>query len=416
MNYDVIIIGGGPAGSSAAITLANAGRRVLVLEKEQFPRFHIGESLLPYNAPLFQKLGVWSKLSAAGFMPKRGAQFLSGSDSRQIRINFRSDAMADCLAAMQVERSRFDHILLDHARECGAEVRERCAVFEHAISSDDVTVKFRDAGGQEHAARAAFLIDASGLSNFTANREGIRKLYPSHKKVAIFGHFNGVEMPTGDCYGDILIVRRKNSWCWLIPLTAEKTSVGLVVDAAEMKSSGMAPADLFASAMATSTGLQQRMASASRVGDLQVLSDFSYRNDSHVGPRLIRAGDASGFIDPIFSSGVFLATTSGHWGALAVHEAIEQGRAMTPAMRRYEKDTRRRIAVYWKFIEAFYTDPFTELFFEPQDVMKIPSAINAVLAGRADLPFIDRWRLRLFFFLVWVQKWWPLTPRIKIPV
>jgi FADH2-dependent halogenase len=416
MNYDVIIIGGGPAGSSAAITLAQAGRRVLVLEKETFPRFHIGESLLPYNVPLFQKLGVWPKLAAAGFMPKRGAQFLSGSDARQIRINFGDGAFTECPSAIQVERSRFDHILLEHARESGAEVRERCSVFEHAISDDDVMVKFRDENGVEHTARAAFLVDASGLSNFTANSEGIRKLYPTHKKVAIFGHFTGVEMPTGDCYGDILIVRRKNSWSWLIPLSAEKTSVGLVVDAADLKSSGMAPADLFASAMSTSTGLQQRMANATRVGDMRVLSDFSYRNDTLVAPRLIRAGDASGFIDPIFSSGVFLATTSGHWGALAVHEAIQQGRTMTAAMRRYEKDTRRRIAVYWQFIEGFYTDPFTELFFEPQDFMKIPSAINAVLAGRADLPFAARWRLRLFFFLVWLQKRFALTPRVKIPV
>jgi flavin-dependent dehydrogenase len=414
MNHDVIIIGGGPAGSTAAMSLAQAGRRVLVLEKEKFPRFHIGESLLPYNVLLFQKLGVWPKIEAGGFMPKRGAQFLSGSDPRHIRINFGDGAFTECPAAIQVERSRFDQILLEHARECGAEVREQCLVLSHEITADGVSVKYRNADGVVGEERAAFLIDASGLSNFTANRAGERKIYPTHKKVAIFGHFTGVEMPTGECYGDILIVRRRNSWSWLIPLSAEKTSVGLVVDAADLKSSGMAPADLFSSAMEDTPALKQRMQHATRVGDMHVLSDFSYKNDALVAPRLVRAGDASGFIDPIFSSGVFLATTSGHWGALAVHEALQQGRTMTPAMRRFERDTRRRISVYWQFIEGFYTDPFTQLFFEPQDFMKLPSAINCVLAGRADLPFSAKWRLWLFFFLVWVQKRWPLTPRVEI--
>jgi FADH2-dependent halogenase len=163
--------------------------------------------------------------------------------------------------------------------------------------------------------------------------------------------------------------------------------------------------------MSTTPALQERMANATRVGDMHVLSDFSYRNDTLVAPRLLRAGDAGGFIDPIFSSGVFLATTSGHLGALAVHEALTRGRTMTPGMRRYEKDTLRRIGVYWQFIEGFYTDSFTELFFEPQDFMKLPSAINAVLAGRPDLPFAVRWRLRLFFFLVWLQKRVALAPR-----
>ncbi len=406
MPYDVIIIGGGPAGSTAAMTLAQAGRRVLVLEKEKFPRFHIGESLLPYNVLLFQKLGVWPKIETGGFMPKRGAQFVSGDAARHVRIDFRGGAFTECPAAIQVERSRFDHILLEYARECGAEVRESCTVLEYAVSADGVSVKCTEATEQ-----GAFLIDASGLSNFTANREGLRSIYPTHRKVAVFGHFTGVRMPDGNHTGDIVIVRRRNSWCWLIPLSPEKTSVGLVVDAADLRASGMTPADLFTSAVATTPALQQRMDLAQRAGDMHVLSDFSYRNATLVAPRVVRAGDAAGFIDPIFSSGVFLATQSGHEAGLAIHDALAQGATFTPGMRRYEKDTKRRIGVYWEFIEGFYTDPFIQLFFEPQDIMKLPSAINAVLAGRADLPFAVRWRLRLFFFLVWLQKRFELAPK-----
>jgi FADH2-dependent halogenase len=414
MNYDVIIIGGGPAGSSAAITLAQEGRRVLVLERDKFPRFHIGESLLPYNVPIFKALKVWHKLEGGSFMPKRGAQFESGDGDRNVRVNFSEGVYTECPAAIQVERSRFDHILLEHARESGAEVRENSTVLEHAIHSDGVSVKVRGSDGTETEERAAFLIDASGLGNFTANREGLRKVYPTHKKVAIFSHFTGMDMPTGEEYGDIIIVRRKNSWCWLIPLSPEKTSVGLVVDAAEFKASGQKPEELFQAAVAGTPAVQKRMVNATRVGDMRVLSDFSYSNDVLVSPRLLRAGDASGFIDPIFSSGVFLATTSGHHGALCVHEAIKQGKSMTSAMRRYERNTRQRIGVYWEFIQNFYTDHFTQLFFEPQDFLRLPSAINAVLAGRTDLPFAAKWRLRMFFIIVRIQKYFPLAVRTEI--
>lgn len=409
MTYDAIIIGGGPAGSTAAMTLAQAGRRVLLLEKARFPRFHIGESLLPYNVPLFKKLGVWDKLQSGNFVRKKGAQFISADGSQHILVDFSKGAFTECPEAIQVERSRFDHVLLKHAQECGAEVREGHTVLEHKVGAEDVSVRFRSDDGTEGEARAAFLVDASGLSNFTGTREGLRKMYPTHKKVAIFGHFTGVKMPTDDRKGDILIIRRRNSWSWMIPISEEKTSVGLVVDAAEFKASKLTPEEMYASAMADTPSLQTRMCEAVRVGEMHVLTDFSYKNDAIVSQRLVRCGDASGFIDPIFSSGVFLAMTSGHWGAQCVHQAIAAGKTLTPGMKKYEKDTRRRIGVYWEFIEGFYTDPFTELFYEPQDFMKLPSAINAVLAGRADLPWAARWRLRVFFFLVWVQKYFPLA-------
>jgi FADH2-dependent halogenase len=414
VDYDVIIIGGGPAGSSAAITLAQAGRRVLVLERDKFPRFHIGESLLPYNVPLFKKLKVWEKLEGGSFMPKRGAQFESGDGDRNLRVNFTDGIYTECPESLQVERSRFDHILLEHARECGADVRESSTVLEHAIASDGISVKVRGCDGVDTEERAAFLIDASGLGNFTANREGLREFYPGHRKVAIFSHFAGMDMPTGEHFGDIIIVRRRNSWCWLIPLSAEKTSVGLVVDAADFKASGQTPEQLFQTAVAGTPALQRRMVNATRLGDMRVLSDFSYRNGALVSPRLLRAGDAAGFIDPVFSSGVLLAMTGGHQGALCVHEAIQQGKSMTSAMRRYERNLWRNIGIYWEFIEKFYTDHFTQLFFERQDFLRLPSAVNAVLAGRTKLPFAAKWRLRLFFLLVWIQKYFPLAPRTEI--
>ena len=180
--WDVIIIGGGPAGATAAATLRQSGRSVLVLEKSKFPRFHIGESLLPYNRAIFDELGVWPKIQAAGFMVKRGAQFWMGNGLLHTRLDFSRGSFTEFPVSLQVERAKFDDILLRHAESLGAEVQEEALVTEHRIEKDRVTVKFRAKDGTDHEVQAAFLMDASGLGNFTANRENLRDYYPGHKK------------------------------------------------------------------------------------------------------------------------------------------------------------------------------------------------------------------------------------------
>lgn len=179
--WDVIIIGGGPAGSTAATTLAKAGRRVLVLEKARFPRFHVGESLLPYNRKIFDELGVWPKIESAGFMVKRGAQFLMGNDSHKVRLDFSKGSFTEYPQSVQVERSKFDHLLLTHSRECGAEVSEESLVLEHQVGPHNVTVRYRAGDGAEHEVTAGFLMDASGLTNFTGNRESLREYYSAQE-------------------------------------------------------------------------------------------------------------------------------------------------------------------------------------------------------------------------------------------
>jgi FADH2-dependent halogenase len=412
--WDVLVVGGGPAGSTAATTLAQAGRRVLVLEKEKFPRFHVGESLLPYNRTIFDELGVWPKLAAAGFMRKRGAQFLMGNGSHKVRVDFSKGSFTAYSEAIQVERSKFDHMLLEHSRESGAEIRQGCLVLEHRVDADAVTLRYRDAAGQEHEARSRFLVDASGLSNFTANRAGIRRFYPGHKKVAIFGHFAGVDMPSGDEHGDILIVRRENSWFWMIPLDEDKTSVGLVLDLADFQSFGKDFARIHHDAIESTPEVRRRFARARALNPLSLVTDFSYRNDRLVEPRVVRVGDASGFIDPIFSSGVMLAMTSGQHGARAVHDALTQNAAITPALRAYERATRRRIAQYWEFIQNFYCRHFAQIFFQPHNTPRMVCAVNAVLAGCTNLSFAPWWRLRLFFLLAWLNKFVAITKRIEV--
>lgn len=409
-NWDVIVIGGGPAGSTAATTLAQAGRRVLVLEKARFPRFHIGESLLPYNRKIFDELGVWEKVSTVGFTKKRAAQFIMGNGSRGNRLDFSKGAFTEFPEAMQVERAKFDDILLQHSRENGAEVREQSQVLEHRVEQDRVVLKYRSADGAEHEVAAPYLIDASGLGNFTGSRE----YYAGHKKIAIFSHFEGVDMPTGEQEGDILIVRREKSWMWLIPMAGNKTSVGLVIDAADFKALGMTPRQAFDDALRSTPAVAKRFPQAVMLGEPHVMADFSYKNERLVSPRVLRAGDASGFIDPMFSSGVLLAMTSGREGARAIHQALETGKPLTHGMKRYEKNNRRRIAIYWEFIENFYQLHFTQLFFQPYNRWGLVCAVNAVLAGRTDLSFAVWWRLRLFFFLAWLNQHLPVAERIPI--
>src|SRR6266850_4974882 len=195
--YDALIIGGGPGGSTAATFLAREGKRVLLLEKERFPRFHIGESLLPYNRRIFEEMGVLPALEQAGFPRKFGAQFHLGNGSKSVQFVFRQGRFTREPQAIQVERAKFDHLLLEHARKSGAEVREGWTVQKFKNAAESVCIEATDANGQAHSFSGHFLIDASGRGNMTGNQEGLRVIYPNHRKVAVFGHFSDVKLDGG---------------------------------------------------------------------------------------------------------------------------------------------------------------------------------------------------------------------------
>jgi flavin-dependent dehydrogenase len=411
--YDAVIIGGGPGGSTAATFLARRGRRVLVLEKEHFPRFHIGESLLPYNRAIFEEMGILPELESAGLIKKTGAQFHIGNGSKSLYLVFRNGRFTREPEAFQVERATFDHTLLKYAARNGADVREGWTVSRFASDASGATVDACSDSGDQKTFRGRFLIDASGRGNLTGNQEGIREIHPRLKKLAVFGHFADVRLDEGEKAGDTVIIRLEDKWFWIIPLSAEKTSVGCVMDQGEFARAKESPADTFARIWQSSPPLRERMRNARLLGSIHTTSDFSYRNRSYVGQRLRRVGDAAGFMDPIFSAGVYLACYSAKLAAGIVDNAVRKNNDGTAALKRYDRIIFRAMRTYWDMVEGFYTTPFMEVFMSPRHRMSLPAAVTAVLAGELEGGWKIRWRMRAFFWIVKLQRKFPLLPRLS---
>jgi flavin-dependent dehydrogenase len=411
--YDALVIGGGPGGSTAAMVLARAGRKVLLLEKEHFPRFHIGESLLPLNFILFRELGLMPALQAAGFTRKHGAQFHLGNASKGTRFIFRLGCFTREPEAIQVERAKFDHLLLKHAAASGAEVREGWTVSRFTNKGSSVTIEARDESGRTETFEASFLIDASGRGNLTGNQENLRVIHPRLKKLAVFGHFSGVKLDDGEASGDTIIVRLANKWFWIIPLSPEKVSVGCVMEKEEFAAMKLPAAEVFDRLWRSSALMRDRIGNARLLNTIQTTTDFSYRNRRFVGPRLVRVGDAAAFMDPIFSAGVFIAMFSGKLGAEAVEKSLHAGDDGMKRFPAYEKRVRKAMEFYWAMVESYYTTPFMEVFLEPREKFQLPAAVNAVLAGEVEGGWKMRWRMWLFFAIIKLQRRWPLVPRVS---
>ena len=409
--YDAIIIGGGPGGSTAATFLRQAGRKVLLLEKEHFPRFHLGESLLPYNRLIFAEMGVLKEIEASGFPRKLGAQFCLGNGAKSMRVSFGEGQLSREGEAFQVERAKFDHILLKHAARCGADVREGWTVNRFKVEKEMACVEASNNGTTEEF-KAPFLIDASGRANVTGNQEGLRVTHPHMKKLAVFSHFSGVWRDAGATRDDIVIVRLENKWFWLIPISAEKVSVGCVMDQEEFQRHGAPPGEQFDQIWRSSKEMVKRMEGATALAPIRTTSDFSYHNRRLAGPRLLRVGDAAGFMDPIFSAGVYMACYSGRLAAKNVLASLAAGDDGAARFRAYEKKVFKSMKFYWRMVELFYTKPFMEVLLEPRDGFLLTSAITAALAGELENPWRVRWRLWIFFTVVKLQRWHPLLPRI----
>jgi 2-polyprenyl-6-methoxyphenol hydroxylase-like FAD-dependent oxidoreductase len=238
-------------------------------------------------------------------------------------------------------------------------------------------------------------------------------IHPRLKKMAVFGHFTDVALSKGEAAGDTIITRLENKWFWIIPVSATKTSVGLVMDKDELARDGAKPEEVFQRWLENTPVVKRRMANAKLVGEMRTLSDFSYYNRRLVSHRTLRVGDAAGFMDPIFSAGVYLAMWSGKLAAEVVQKAIERGDDGGGDCLKFERRVRDGMHFYWQMVEQYYTTPFMELFLQRSSHAGLLEAVNAVLAGELEGGWRFRWRLRYFFFLVKVQALRPIVPRIS---
>ena len=366
------IIGGGPGGSVTAAALARRGHQVILWERERFPRFHIGESLLPCNLPIYEDLGLdVSAFQAQAFIPKHGAFFEQAGTARTARFPF-ADGLGDPPAVFQVERSRFDAFLLDHAVASGAELRCPVAVGRVAFDGPHPVVHAEDG-----ATEVDVVVDASGRDTLLARQHGSLDRLGDLKRAAVFGHVGALPLAPGAEPGDIVISRAAAGWSWQIPLTADKWSVGLVLKREAVESGG-SPADVFRAHLHLFPEVAARL--AGQVPEpVRAIPNISYRVASRHGPGWALVGDAGGFIDPIFSSGVLLATRAG-W---RLAQALDAG---TP-LSEWATATDQDLATFVAFIRLWYGGHFIDhLFFGELRDPDIVRGITSLLAGNTTHP------------------------------
>jgi flavin-dependent dehydrogenase len=409
--YDVAIIGGGPAGSTAATLLAQRGRKVIVLEKEAFPRFHIGESLLPYSLTAFDRLGIREHLDAHA-MPKHGGEVATACGQRAVKFYFKDGFRLQHRKAYQVERADFDKLLLDRARGAGAEVHEETEVQKVTFEPDQVILQTAGADGSREV-RARYVIDCSGRHCVVGRHFNLKISYAHLQKFSCYAHFENVERESGIDEGLTRLIRAGTHWFWMIPLDAKRTSVGVVMDLAEFREKRMSPEQLLEWAIDDSAVMQERMGAATKVTPVHSVSDYSYRNSQLTGERWMLAGDAAGFIDPIFSTGVFLAIHSGEHSADALHSVLERPGRRSRVFSKYSRSINRIMDMYLRFVSAWYRDEFIEVFTTPTQRFQLAPAVNAVLAGNIGNTFPIWWRMQLFYLVLFLQRYLPLCPRLE---
>jgi flavin-dependent dehydrogenase len=400
-DFDFAVAGGGPAGTAAAISLAQRGRSVVLFERETFPRFHIGESLLSTANDAFALLGVAEKMAKANFPVKWGARLVTHDGESGRGVDFSSVKEVARPQTYQVPRAEFDRILLDRAREAGVDVREGHRVTSCEFSDDAATLEW--SGGR---VRVNAVVDATGRQGLLAKKFNLRNDEPLLANIAIYSHYSGVPLLDDARPNDIRIVACEDAgWFWLIPIANDLMSVGVVL-----------PKNLFLQlpngsnderlerAIAGTAAVARLMANARREWPVRVEKDFSYSATTYAGDRWILAGDAGSFLDPVFSTGVSIAMESGIEAAAELDRALTRNRFAAREFAAFSRRQRKRYETFRRFVIGFYTPEFRDLFFDADPPKSIFRAVATVLAGVWDASLGTRITNRVFFALVAMQK------------
>jgi len=408
---DVLVIGGGPAGSTISTLLAKRGWRVTLLERDRHPRFHIGESLLPANMPIFEELGALEKLRALGRL-KLGADF-PRDDGSYYTFKFDRALGGTPHYSFQVLRERMDQMLFEHARECGVDARENAKVERVEFEPEGANARAKDADGF-FKVRARYVVDASGRDTLLGKQMKLVERSEKHQSAALFGHFTGVGNSPDDAGGNIITVYRfEYGWSWFIPLPDGTTSVGCVCKPEYLKTRrGADNAEFLLRTLAMIGPAQPRLANARLVSQARFTGNYSYACRQMCGRGWIMVGDAWSFLDPIFSSGVYLAMESACRAAEVVDGTLRNPKCERALQRAW---SRRLAAGYERFawfIYRFNSPVMKRLFANPRNVWRVEEGVVSMLAGDV---FDDRQVLRRLtaFKLIYaigslidLRRWW----------
>jgi flavin-dependent dehydrogenase len=381
--FDAIVVGGGPGGSVLASRLRQLGRSVLVLEKQRFPRFHLGESLLPGSMGALVTIGAFDAVLDR-FLVKRGANFHEDGTGRMARFDFRDAFDATHHHAFEVPRDEFDELLLRHAGALGADVREGWTVSRIRFEGGRaVGVDARDPGGKEHAIAAGVVVDATGRDALLAHTHQTTERIQGLDKTALYSHWRGAWRDEGERAGDIQIVVFAPGWFWFIPFKDGRTSVGAVVSSAWVKARG--PAEtvdaLYQRAIGESKAAARMLEGAEQLWPGQAAADFSFRVRELSGDGWLAVGDAGGFIDPLFSTGAHIAMDGGVHAAEAIDEALRAGDVSRARFAPWERRVRLGADLFLQMVLAFYEGALPPLLFADKSHPFLRRAITSMLSG-----------------------------------
>jgi len=415
-DFDFAVAGGGPAGSSAAISLGQQGHSVVLFEREIFPRFHIGESLLSTANDAFAALGVTKQIEEAGFPEKWGARLFTHDGQNGRYVDFTCVREVTRPQTYQVCREKFDRILLERAREVGVDVREACNVITCEFGSDAAMLDIASrADGATSRVRVRALVDATGRGGLLARKFNLRTEEPRLANVAIYSHYTNVPRLKALRPDDIrLIARNDAGWFWLIPISQELTSVGVVLPKAVYRrlANGSSSEETLNRTISDTPIVAELMRTARREWPVRVEKDFSYSASAYAGDRWILAGDAGSFLDPVFSTGVSIAMESGIEAATELHRALARNDFSASSFAAFSRRQRKRFETFRRFVVGFYTPQFRDVFFSPEPPKLIFRSVATMLAGKWNASLWTRFLNQLFFGMISIQKRFKITPPV----